>query len=497
MEKSTVMQSDSQGNGKKRKKEKNKKIVRVRFQICLACVIMVVATVCASYLVLVRNSNAVIKKKAGALTASLNAQICLGVDNFLENIENSCLMIYSDPENYEFDAVKEKNEMLRAQTEERISGRLSYIEVLGNYVDLGIIYRNGESAGRIGRTESEEELFTELEDVVAGNPDRGHWYTGIGNDFQKFAYVKRLNENAILYASFYTQELKRMIESAVSVDKRIVYIVDEKWDVICSEGEIGEDIETLWEEARNLLQGENNAEIFDNSQVFAVNQCKSQWRVVSAVDVKDMLKENNEIIVLFLLVFVTVLVGSVISALLSRSITKPLNTMVEGLSERADSDLLTGNLNKKPFEQAVEKALQEEQYGEAMVLILTDVDDFKHINDSYGHISGDKVLAQYGSILSEVFREEIVGRIGGDEFAVLVKIPRYERERQYIIKKVEELCRRVEDIKVEDTQVTISIGAAVRQYSEGDFKQLYRNADTALYQTKMRGKNGYTIYEET
>lgn len=481
---------------KKAKRVKNKKIVRVRLQICLVCIIMVVLTAGATYFVVVENSNAVIKKKVSSLTASLNAQICQSVDHFLENIEQSCRMVYLEPENYEFDAVQESKVLARVLAEERISERLSRIEVLENFVDLGIIYRNGDIAGRVGRTEGGEAIFTELENIIAENPSSGHWYAGLGNDTEKFAYVKRLNDNAILYASFYGQELKELVEAAVSVEKRLIRVVDENWNIICSEGENEGVDEALWEKAKGLLQGAENAEIFDDSQVLAVNQCKNQWRVVSMVNVESMLKENNEVMLLVLLVAAAALLGSILSIILSRSITRPLNTMVEGLSERADNDLLTGNLNKKPFEQAVEKALQEEQYGEAMVLLLTDVDDFKHINDSYGHINGDKVLAQYGSILSEVFREEIVGRIGGDEFAVLVRIPRYEREKQYIIKKVEELRRRVEDIKLEDTQVTISIGAAVRQYSEGDFKQLYRNADIALYQTKMRGKNGYTIYEE-
>lgn len=490
------MQEDVKVEKKKAKRVKNKKIVRVRLQICLVCITMVVLTACAAYFVLAEKTNAVIKKKVSSLTASLNAQICQNMDNFLENIERSCRMVYLEPENYEFDAVKESKELARILAEGRISERLSCIEVLENFVDLGIIYRNGDIAGRVGRTEGAEEIFTELESIVAEDLDSGHWYVDLENDIQKFAYVKSLNENAILYASFYGQELKSLVEAAVSVEKRLIRVVDEEWNVICSEGENEGADDALWEKAKNLMQGAENAEIFDDSQILAVNQCKNQWRVVSMVDVESMLKENNEIVLLVLLVAAAALLGSIISILLSRSITKPLNTMVEGLSERADNDLLTGNLNKKPFEQAVEKVLQEEQYGEAMVLLLTDVDDFKHINDSYGHINGDKVLAQYGSILSEVFREEVVGRIGGDEFAVLVRIPRYEREKQYIIKKVEELCRRVEDIKVEDTQVTISIGAAVRQYSEGDFKQLYRNADIALYQTKMRGKNGYTIYEE-
>lgn len=479
----------------KRKKIKNKRISRLRLQMCLTCILAAALTAAASYGVLVSFSNQVIKRRASSMVASFNAQIAMSVDIRMDSMEDSCRMVYSDPENYGFDASEETDEEKCRETRGRITGRLEEIEVLENYVELGILYSNGEVAGRINPVNATQEFYEELKTDLEANDIQTDWVSGAGGDESKIAYVKRLNTNALLYASFYIQELERILDPVLGIGECGVYIVDEEWNPVCPVSVQEKDGQIL-KLAKQFLRDSQNAEYYDAQQVFAVNESHNGWRVVSVVDVKAMLKDNNKPLLLLILVVAFITGSAVLSILLSRLITRPLNNMVEALSERADNDLLTGCLNKKPFEQAVGKVLQEEQYGEAMALILTDVDDFKNINDTYGHMNGDKVLAQYGEILREVFREEVVGRIGGDEFAVLAAIPRYEREKQYIVKKMAELRRRVEDIKVEELQVTISIGVAVRQYSEGDFKQLYGNADIALYQTKVRGKNGYTIFQE-
>lgn len=127
---------------------------------------------------------------------------------------------------------------------------------------------------------------------------------------------------------------------------------------------------------------------------------------------------------------------------------------------------------------------------------MIDVDNFKMVNDLNGHVIGDEVLKAFGSILNESFTAgDIVGRAGGDEFIVFVKEIEDKAQAQ---QKAEEVCQKIREIYIEDFKgsISCSIGIAFYPEHETTFKGLYNLADQALYQTKNRGRNGYTCYRE-
>lgn len=169
----------------------------------------------------------------------------------------------------------------------------------------------------------------------------------------------------------------------------------------------------------------------------------------------------------------------------------------KNLSISARKDVLTGLWNRKHLEDEVERYLDET--GQKAVFLIVDIDNFKQINDTLGHIMGDAVLEGFGKILKRsVGPRDIAARIGGDEFSVFLKGDYTDDEiREYcdsLIHQVElELSAIVEDADV----VTISIGIAQVPEDAYDFMELYAKADKALYFVKQNGKNDYHFFRRT
>jgi diguanylate cyclase (GGDEF)-like protein len=161
------------------------------------------------------------------------------------------------------------------------------------------------------------------------------------------------------------------------------------------------------------------------------------------------------------------------------------------LLKKAEYDALTGLLNRHAFEEicnlSYEKHLQ-------IALLLIDMDNFKFINDNYGHAGGDVALQELSRILVETFRtDDYVARIGGDEFVVI--LPNCSSGAANIIKqKILNVNEKLLNIKDNIKPVSVSVGVAFSD--EGFTEDLFKKADKALYIVKEKGKRGCEIYEE-
>ena len=164
------------------------------------------------------------------------------------------------------------------------------------------------------------------------------------------------------------------------------------------------------------------------------------------------------------------------------------------VTDKSKRDLLTGLYNKKSFEEEVKNALANRKSENVSVLLILDFDNFKHVNDNYGHQIGDEVLKAFGYILTRVFRaKDIIGRIGGDEFMVFMPdMPKSSVKRPDEIST--EILNELAALKVgaaEHFSCSIGIGTDSTGY---DFKNLYLLADNALYESKKRGKACFVRY---
>jgi len=161
----------------------------------------------------------------------------------------------------------------------------------------------------------------------------------------------------------------------------------------------------------------------------------------------------------------------------------------------AEHDGLTGLPVRNVLLERLEQALDEiKRRANSLALLMVDVDNFKHINDSMGHAVGDQVLITIGARLQESLRStDTVARMGGDEFTVLLTGLNHPEEAQKIasqlISKISEPMV-FQGIQVE---VSVSIGVATYPASGCDVKTLLRNSDAALYKAKARGRNCYQM----
>ena len=166
----------------------------------------------------------------------------------------------------------------------------------------------------------------------------------------------------------------------------------------------------------------------------------------------------------------------------------------EELTNRAERDLLTGLYNKETTRVLIEEELENQPESVSALMVL-DLDNFKQVNDELGHFCGDKVLAEVASKLSSQFRtSDIIGRIGGDEFAVfLSNIPNHEFAR----KKGEGIIQTMQGVETDrehNIGLSCSVGISLAPAHGICFDELYRKADKALYTAKNQGKSCSCIY---
>ncbi len=162
--------------------------------------------------------------------------------------------------------------------------------------------------------------------------------------------------------------------------------------------------------------------------------------------------------------------------------------------ERIHEDSLTGVLNRSSFAERVDLLIKESPLLQHAVFMI-DLDNFKHVNDSYGHLAGDKLLIDMSASLKAVLRSgDLIGRIGGDEFVVCLKnIP----HDAVIAKKAASLCSLMKIRVAEDFVVSGSIGISVYPRDGSSFSELYKAADVALYSAKNHGRSRYEFYSES
>lgn len=163
------------------------------------------------------------------------------------------------------------------------------------------------------------------------------------------------------------------------------------------------------------------------------------------------------------------------------------------MMKKTQMDEVTKTYNKTTIESKIQEILRKNK-SQMYALLIFDIDNFKHINDSYGHSFGDKVIVKFSSIVRKNFHyPAIIGRIGGDEFIALMHINHLseaEEQAKYFLEKISEefIC------EGRTYFFTASIGIAFSPKDGLDIDTLFKKADLALYESKSNGKNRYTIY---
>lgn len=166
------------------------------------------------------------------------------------------------------------------------------------------------------------------------------------------------------------------------------------------------------------------------------------------------------------------------------------------LLEQVQRDPLTSLYNKKVIRELVEQKMADSAGQESHVLMIIDIDDFKQVNDSYGHLCGDSLLSDFATTLkSQLRRGDLVARIGGDEFLVYLSDV---AEKEQVVIKIKSMLEALQKLRPakEAPAISCSIGAAFFPQDANEYLSLFKCADGALYQTKKNGKSGVSFYNE-
>lgn len=167
------------------------------------------------------------------------------------------------------------------------------------------------------------------------------------------------------------------------------------------------------------------------------------------------------------------------------------------LTEKAQKDLLTGIYNKITSQTLIEDYIKNEGKNGCHALFVIDIDNFKNINDSFGHLFGDEVLSKISSKIQNNFREyDILGRIGGDEFIIFLKDISSNKLVEKKAKKIINIFHNISEKKTINYKITGSIGISLYPNNGNNFTELFNKADTALYSSKNKGKDCYTIFTD-
>ena len=212
----------------------------------------------------------------------------------------------------------------------------------------------------------------------------------------------------------------------------------------------------------------------------------------------EILGQNLDRLRIFILVLLVINALSSIGLKEFKDVTKSYNKIYEigerktrKLLKNAEYDALTGILNRHAYEEICASSAEQKL---SIALLLIDLDNFKGINDTYGHSGGDTALKAVASILRDTFRNgDYVARIGGDEFAVILTDFKTEGFK-IITEKIGYINERLSHL---DGLKNVSISVGMAYCASGFSEELYKQADKALYAVKESGRKGCRVYDSS
>ncbi|MDD2761545.1 MAG: EAL domain-containing protein, partial [Methylomonas sp.] len=176
--------------------------------------------------------------------------------------------------------------------------------------------------------------------------------------------------------------------------------------------------------------------------------------------------------------------------------TLELTELARQFEHQAYHDTLTGLANRVTFDDHLRLAIdQAKRHGQRLAVMFLDLDRFKVINDTLGHAVGDKLLIEVSRSLSACLREsDTLARLGGDEFAVLLTQTKLDTDAADVARKLIDAIAKPIKVDGYSLHVTTSIGISLFPDDGGLAEVIIKNADTAMYRSKDRGRNQYTFF---
>lgn len=179
-----------------------------------------------------------------------------------------------------------------------------------------------------------------------------------------------------------------------------------------------------------------------------------------------------------------------------RDITQ-VRAMAQHMSHLAQHDYLTGLPNRMLLDDRLSQAISyAKRHGTEIAVLFLDLDKFKHINDSLGHLAGDKLLESVAQrLVGQVRQSDTVSRQGGDEFVILLHEELHAEHAAIAAEKIIKSLVQPHYIDKHELHITTSIGISLYPMDGNDADTLVKNADTAMYYAKKKGRNNYQFFK--
>jgi diguanylate cyclase (GGDEF)-like protein/PAS domain S-box-containing protein len=312
-------------------------------------------------------------------------------------------------------------------------------------------------------------------------------------------------ERAIRYAIAHSRTLRTLRES----ENRIRLIVESAKDAIILIDHHGKIIS--WNQSAEIIYGYSPAEASDLiiSDLFPLRYHQAQKKQGidalmelgllqnqrKAIEINGLKKGGQEFPIEISFSSWETVEGTFYSGII-RDITDR-KQLEEQLTHQALHDPLTNLANRVLFRDRVEHALTKLKRNKTSLSVLfLDLDNFKTINDSLGHVAGDRLLISFSERLQSCLRSsDTAARLSGDEFAVLIEDSKNNETAGLIANKLHDILRLPIVIDGKEVFVSLSIGIAVTKTGDENPEELLRNADVAMYMAKRQGKGRHVIFQ--
>lgn len=350
-----------------------------------------------------------------------------------------------------------------------------------NYIEP-ITDKNGQS--RYGTTSK----------YILKNPDgEAIGILGITRDITR-DYIARQN---------YENELKYLFELPEDT-YAVCYIDVDNWRIISQKKrdidtatiQGGHTVEKIYEDAYESIIDKDSdvAKFYKNFSADNIRQIYESGRRNLGYEYQRTMSDGSEKWVYNDIKFLTNINDDHLCVMLSLKDIDKAKRKEKEIAIAAKMDKMTMVYNRETTMQAIKKVLENNnELNHALFMI--DVDNFKKLNDTLGHKAGDDFLIKIASVIKNKFRHnDVVGRVGGDEFFALMNDV---KDQTIIRKKADSLLKDVTDLceDYKDINLSISIGISIFPLNGDSLDELYQSADDAMYNSKKKGKNCYTIAE--
>ena len=441
------------------------------------------------------SSNTTLRQQVSVLVSANSKQLELNIDSYIREVQQKAALLFSSEEYYGYDPLDTTlDDYKKLQREKAINEKIVDLGIMENFSDFGIIYSDESTIGWISQVTKAMFPKGGMYENFAKTIQNPQTSDGINGNYDRLYYTKRLNPHALVVASIYNRELESVFELPKALNDMTVRLVNADDQILYSSRQ--REVSTMLpEHIVSLLSGVESGSVMDSEYLVTKDSCQNGWHVICTISVESMTRENSiaaqkTILIVACICCVLILGGIFVYTVFNRSVSG----IVTDLNDKASHDLMTGLLNKASFESFVTNEIAAVSETQVSSFIMLDLDNFKKVNDQLGHSVGDEVIIRMAKLLQNAFTENVlIGRMGGDEFAIYRNYPElsFEEANEMAHDEIHHLynCFKREFEKERDIcQISVSSGIYLMDKGKYHFEDVYKRADSALYEAKRSGK---------